>query len=166
LKAQHISSGIPLIIRRSKLYSQPLVYIHMSWQAVVRARQRPVTTCVYKPEAANTVWSSWWWAVCRSKHVEPSINFGIINSNARLHLVGYFYWLNFCTQHNTRPCSLKFVCIGNYDDNPFIVNCKHFHSVIVKQTISTFVLFSLCIVNDYNPLVPTNAHIMIRWNIC
>ena len=42
--------------------------------------QRPVTTWVCKPEAVNTVWSSWWWAVCRSKHVEPSINFGIINS--------------------------------------------------------------------------------------
>jgi hypothetical protein len=36
--------------------------------------------------------SSWWWAVCRSKHVEPSINGGIINSITRLHLVGYFYW--------------------------------------------------------------------------
>ena len=47
---------------------------------------------VYKPEAANTVWSSWRWAVCCSKHVEPSIHFGIINSITRLHLVGYFYW--------------------------------------------------------------------------
>ena len=27
----------------------------------------------------------------RSKHVEPSINFGIINSITRLHLVGCFY---------------------------------------------------------------------------
>jgi len=27
----------------------------------------------YKPEVANRVYSSWWWAVCRSKHVEPSI---------------------------------------------------------------------------------------------
>jgi hypothetical protein len=54
--------------------------------------KRPVTTWVYKPEAANTVWSSWWWAVCRTKHVEPSINFEIINSITRLHLVGYFYW--------------------------------------------------------------------------
>jgi hypothetical protein len=54
--------------------------------------QRPVTTCVYKPEAANTVWSSWWRAVCRSKHAKPSINFGIINSITRLYLVGYFYW--------------------------------------------------------------------------
>ena len=53
--------------------------------------QQPVTTCVYKPEAANTVWSSWWRAVCRSKHVELSINFGITNSITRLHLVGYFY---------------------------------------------------------------------------
>jgi len=84
----------------SRLYLQPLVYIHMWWPAVVQAGweldqvsrnqveipdpvltqpgQRPVTTCVYKPETANTVWSSWWWAVCRSKHVEPSINSGII----------------------------------------------------------------------------------------
>ena len=29
MKAQHVSSGIPLIIRNSKLYLQPLVYIHM-----------------------------------------------------------------------------------------------------------------------------------------
>jgi len=36
--------------------------------------------------------SSWWWAICRSKHVEPSINVGIINSITRLHLVGCFYW--------------------------------------------------------------------------
>jgi hypothetical protein len=50
--------------------------------------QRPIATWV----PANTVWSSWWWAVCRSKHVEPSINFGIINSITRLHLVGYLYW--------------------------------------------------------------------------
>jgi hypothetical protein len=54
--------------------------------------QRPVTTWVFKPEAANRVWSSWWWAVCRSKHVESSINFGIINSITRLHLVCCFYW--------------------------------------------------------------------------
>ena len=47
---------------------------------------------VYKPQAANTVYSSWLWAVCRSKHVEPSINFGIMNSITRLHLAGYFYW--------------------------------------------------------------------------
>jgi len=39
-----------------------------------------LTTCVCKPEDANTVQSSWWWAMCRSKHVEPSVNFGIINS--------------------------------------------------------------------------------------
>jgi len=29
LKAQHVSSGPPLIIRSTKLYLQPLVYIHM-----------------------------------------------------------------------------------------------------------------------------------------
>jgi hypothetical protein len=30
--------------------------------------------------------------VCRSKHVESSINFGLTNSIIRLHLVDYFYW--------------------------------------------------------------------------
>jgi hypothetical protein len=54
--------------------------------------QWPVTTCLYKPKAGNTVWNSWWWVVCGSKHVKPSINFGIINSITRLHLVGCFYW--------------------------------------------------------------------------
>jgi hypothetical protein len=35
--------------------------------------------------------SSWWWAVCRSKHVEQLRNTGIISSTRRSHLVGYFY---------------------------------------------------------------------------
>jgi len=37
LKAQHVSSGIPLIIRSSKLCLQLLVYIPMWWPAVVKA---------------------------------------------------------------------------------------------------------------------------------
>ena len=93
MKAQHVSSGIPLIIRSTKLYLQPLVYISMWWPAVVQPGQRPVTTWVYKPQTTNTVWNSWWWAVCRSKHVKPSINFGIINSITRLYLVDCLYWL-------------------------------------------------------------------------
>jgi hypothetical protein len=44
------------------------------------------------PNCICSLWSSWWWAVCRLKHVEPSIYFGIINSFTRLHLVGYFNW--------------------------------------------------------------------------
>jgi hypothetical protein len=35
--------------------------------------------------------SSWWWAVCRPKHVEQLRNTGIIYSTTRLHLVGSFY---------------------------------------------------------------------------
>jgi len=81
----------------------------MWWTAVVRPGQRPVTTWVYKPEAANSVWSSWWWAICRSKHVEPSVNFGIINSITRLHLVGYFYWLLLRRSNiNDRNCNTWF----------------------------------------------------------
>ena len=37
MKAQHVSSGTPLIIRSSKLYLQPLVYTSMWWPAVVNA---------------------------------------------------------------------------------------------------------------------------------
>ena len=50
--------------------------------------QRPVTIWAYRPEAAGTVWSSWWWALCRSRHVDPLKNFGMINPVAKLHLVG------------------------------------------------------------------------------
>ena len=41
----------------------------------------------------SQVWVGTGWAVCRSKHVEPLMNGGIINSVTRLHLVGYFYWI-------------------------------------------------------------------------
>ena len=38
--------------------------------------------------------------MCRSKRVEQLINIGIITSNRRLHLVGYFYMI--CTMmHGT-----------------------------------------------------------------
>jgi len=68
-------------------------YICNLWNRVfTQPGERPVNTCVYKSDGANTVWSSWWWAVCRLKHVLPSIHFGIINSITSLHLVGYLYW--------------------------------------------------------------------------
>jgi hypothetical protein len=46
----------------------------------------------YINQRLQIVWSSWWWTECRSKYVVPLINFGIINSITRLHLVGCFYW--------------------------------------------------------------------------
>jgi len=54
-----------------------------------RSGRQPKT--YVKPEAAITVLSSWWRAVCRPKHVEQLRNTGIINSNTRSHLVGSFY---------------------------------------------------------------------------
>ena len=63
----------------------------------------------------------WWWAVCRSKHAKPSINFGIIISITRLHLVGYFYWnqtVHMGTKNNSHqtPCPLLLssVCVCVY----------------------------------------------------
>ena len=37
LNAQHVSSGTPLIIRSSKLYLQPLVYMPIWWKAIAKA---------------------------------------------------------------------------------------------------------------------------------
>jgi hypothetical protein len=67
LIARHLSSDTPLIIRSSKLYLQPLVLYTF------------------------VVLSSWWWAVCRSKHVEQLRNIEIINYITRSHFLGYFY---------------------------------------------------------------------------
>jgi hypothetical protein len=53
----------------------------------------------------------------RSKHVEPSMNDGIINSVTRLHFVGYFYWVILrCTDPwilNLKiQCYLDAVCVA------------------------------------------------------
>jgi hypothetical protein len=54
--------------------------------------QLPATTNVRKTRGCNySFLSSWWWAACRSKHVEKLRNIGIINSTTRSHLVCYFY---------------------------------------------------------------------------
>jgi hypothetical protein len=52
----------------------------------------PVTTCVCKPEAANTVRAPDYERYA-AQNVELSMNGRIINSITRLHLVGYFYWV-------------------------------------------------------------------------
>jgi len=99
--AYRSSSGAP-----NSICSLWFLYPCGDWQVPTQPGQRSVTTCLYKPEAANTVWSSWLWAVCRTKHVEPSIKFGIINSITRLHLVGCFYWFNFSSVlRNTQVCA-------------------------------------------------------------
>jgi len=86
-----------------------LWFIYTCGDQPLKPGQRPVTKCIHKPEAANTVCSSWWRAVCRSKHAEPSINFGIINSITRLHLVGYFYWLGWCCLRNQTLFTPRFM---------------------------------------------------------
>jgi len=53
--------------------------------------QRPATKNACKTRGWNySFFSSWWWAVCRPKHVEQLRNNVIINSTTRLHLVGSF----------------------------------------------------------------------------
>jgi len=171
LQAQHVSSSIPLIIRSSKLYLQPLVYIPMWWPVVVRVGWElppSLTTtdnfvyilyivmtmyniyeifyliAVYKPEAANTVWSSWWWAVCRSKHVEPSTNCGIINSITRLHLAGCFYWFILrCTDPwilNLLICTLGDLAMHYPVYTARLLDCRR-PTLVVNMKISDISLF-------------------------
>jgi hypothetical protein len=52
---------------------------HQEQRVFAKHWQRPATTCptafhICKPEAASAVLGSWWWAVCRPKHVELYIN--------------------------------------------------------------------------------------------
>jgi hypothetical protein len=44
--------------------------------------------------------SSWWWAVCRPKHVEQLRNIGIINSTTQSHLIGSSYEI-YITMHGS-----------------------------------------------------------------
>jgi len=54
--------------------------------------QRPATKNVCKTRRLQLQFlSSWWWTVCRPKHVEQLKNIGIINSTTWSHLVGSFY---------------------------------------------------------------------------
>jgi hypothetical protein len=72
---------VPQFVKCSTCFERHTAYHQELWQS-------SVTIWAYKPEAANTVYCSWRWTVCRSKHVEPLKNFGIINSLTKLHLVG------------------------------------------------------------------------------
>jgi len=86
LKAQHVSSGIPLIIRSSKLYLQPLVYIRMWWPAVVKfnAFWYPKRYAFGIPECTikfwyigSVLWKAWW---CLNR-VETCCHKNILCSN-------------------------------------------------------------------------------------
>jgi hypothetical protein len=115
--------------------------------------QRPVNTWVYKAEVASTVYRSWWWAVCRSKLVEPSVNFGIINSITKLHLVGIS--AESSTMHGSM--NIKF---GN--TNILIQNSQqdsHVKEFILSDNCST------CFVYYYHPSsgAQNNCNYNIWW---
>ena len=104
--AQHVSGDTPPIIRSLKLHWQPLVFSYMegcwtcSWWRLSGTVLCLTTSTNYtsnnfprmkKPEAASAVLGSWWWAVCRPKHVELYINTEQYNFDTLLHLVGFFF---------------------------------------------------------------------------
>ena len=78
-EAQRVSGDTPPIIWSLKLHKQPLV-LH-TWKVVglvVVGRCKVAYASTYaKPEAACAVLGSWWWTVCRPKHVELYLKQGI-----------------------------------------------------------------------------------------
>jgi len=85
---QHFSGETPPIIRSLKLHWQPLVF--HTWKVVCTCSWWTLsgTVCLTtstnytykqpstyeKPEVASESLGSWWWAMCRPKHVELHIN--------------------------------------------------------------------------------------------
>ena len=79
-EARHVSGDTPSIIRSLKLHWQPLVFhtwkiVWMcSWWTLSNNYTSKQPSTYEKPEAASAVLGSWWWAMCRPKHVELHIN--------------------------------------------------------------------------------------------
>jgi hypothetical protein len=80
-EAQHVWSDTPPIIRDLKLHKQPLFLNNTVEGCRTRSCWTLSNNCTSdilrhyyaKSEAASTVLGSWWWAVCRPKHVELHI---------------------------------------------------------------------------------------------
>ena len=65
---------------------------------------------VCKTRGCCAILGSWWWAVCRPKHVWASCKYGIINFDTMLHLVGFFIWIElWCTDPRTSNIHLQLV---------------------------------------------------------
>jgi hypothetical protein len=87
-----------------------------------------------KPEAAITVFSSLWWAMCPPKHIEQLRNIGIINSTTRLHLVG-----SFCEFYITMHGSMNIKLVSSLVYLSFTIDCKRewiffFYKYLVAET--------------------------------
>jgi hypothetical protein len=83
LKAQHVSSGTPLIIRSSKLYLQPLVYMPICLPAVTKAEWALSAHSLQfrAPDDER----------CAARNMLTfQKNFGIINSITKPHLVDIY----------------------------------------------------------------------------
>jgi len=66
-------------------------------------------------------------AVCRSKHVEPSMNGGIINSITKLHLVGISTQLYYLFMQNLRILTAVIMTVFYWDATLHISVDKYQH---------------------------------------
>jgi hypothetical protein len=117
--------------------------------------QEPATEACVKPEAAITVLSSWWWAVCRPKHVEQLRNNGIINSTTLLHLVGSFHEI-YITMHGSM--NIKFT---HYTDLHLLAAGMQQGYIVTKLGEITKVNFKFVFIIQIT--ISVNIHILLLW---
>jgi len=84
--------------------------------------------------------NSWWWMVCRPKHVEQLRNIGIIKSTTRLRLAGSFYEF-YITMHGSINIKPKHVASPSLHDLNTVTlqksgagsGCGTFKSIFVRK---------------------------------
>jgi len=118
------SAGAPTVFSASGLHTHVVTAHSQVWVGTVPTQTwlRAVTTCVCKPEAANTVGAP----DDERRTARNMLSFqwtsGIINSVTRLHLVGYLYWVT------------QFILSGNHST---CFGWYHHQSSGVQTTVST-----------------------------
>jgi len=104
-----------------------------TWQRPDRVQQlhgrQPSTYA--KPEAASAVLSSWWWAVCRPKHVELHLNWKY-NFDTLLHLVRFLCKLNQQTKRTSLNTSLEYYCHITLLLKLFEENTPHYRAFLLS----------------------------------
>jgi len=141
-EAQHVPGDTPPIIRSLKLHSS-LWFCIILWKVVggvvagrcqvdnlpgqldtlpdsVQHLHVQQLSTYAKPEAASAVLCSWWWAVCRPKHVELHINYEIefwyTVASCWISFVNYIMKHESTSIRYTIYKPIKCICM-NYDSN-------------------------------------------------
>jgi hypothetical protein len=104
-----------------------------------------------------------WWAVYCPKYVEQLRNIGIINSTARLHLVGYFYEIYITMQGSI---NIKFHIFLSYFHLDLALFCTPFpHAFYFYINLSIVFIFVVLLQLTIVLNIPVFLDVLPRWPI-